>query len=413
MERLKDLRAEAADRAATALRNAEADPAVRADRAGDHELPPEVSARIVASVPANTRRAWASRWARYQRWCQGAGYEAPMPPTSAMLAAYLDYLGYDQGLKPGSLEAHLGSLLALTRKWCEGECAHRAAVRAEKLARRIPLTEEERAQHDPQVPGTQLARMSINARSRAVAQDPSAEPGPRQATALSPQDVKRIVAAIDTGTPTGKRDKALILLWFKMGRRGAEAAGINLNDVTAAAGAHGLRVRVRKSKTDPAGRKLDTVRVPASTDKLACPVRAVAEWREYLIRKKYVEGPLFPRIDQAGRIGVQAASPARRRGHDDDGRIAPQSVYAILRKRAEAAGLQVSGLRATEDGEQIRVQISAHSVRRGFVTAAFDHGADAISIARHAGFADGSKILYRYRDDSNKGWEDNAANDLL
>ena len=257
-----------------------------------------------------------------------------MPPTPTMLAAYLDYLGYDQGLKPSSLEAHLGSLLALTRKWCEGECAHRAAVRAERLARRIPLTEAERAQHDPQVPGPQLARMSINARSRTVAEDPSAEPGPRQATALSPQDVRRIVAAIDTATPTGKRDKALILLWFKMGRRGAEAAGINLNDVTAAAGGHGLRVRVRKSKTDPAGRKLDTVRVPASADKLACPVRAVAEWRDYLGCKKYVEGPLFPRIDQAGRIGVQAASPARRRG-EDDGRIAPQSVYTILRKRAE------------------------------------------------------------------------------
>ncbi len=59
------------------------------------------------------------------------------------------------------------------------------------------------------------------------------------------------------------------------------------------------------------------------------------------------------------------------------------------------------------------MQISAHSVRRGFVTAASDHGADAIAIARHAGFADGSKILYRYRNDSNSGWQDNAANDLL
>ncbi len=38
-----------------------------------------------------------------------------MPPTAAMLAAYLDYLPHDQGLKVSTLEFHLGSITALTR----------------------------------------------------------------------------------------------------------------------------------------------------------------------------------------------------------------------------------------------------------------------------------------------------------
>ncbi len=50
--------------------------------------------------------------------------------------------------------------------------------------------------------------------------------------------------------------------------------------------------------------------------------------------------------------------------------------------------------------------ISAHSTRRGFVTGAFADGADPLHVARHAGFAPGSKILYRHVDDGYRRRED-------
>src|SRR5260221_12954680 len=40
-------------------------------------------------------------------------------------------------------------------------------------------------------------------------------------------------------------------------------------------------------------------------------------------------------------------------------------------------------------------------------------GADLITVGRYAGFADGSRILPEYYDDSSKGRKDNATNDLL
>lgn len=40
--------------------------------------------------------------------------------------------------------------------------------------------------------------------------------------------------------------------------------------------------------------------------------------------------------------------------------------------------------------------------RRGFVTSAFATGADPLHVARHAGITPGSKVLYRYVDESLK-----------
>jgi hypothetical protein len=75
--------------------------------------------------------------------------------------------------------------------------------------------------------------------------------------------------------------------------------------------------------------------------------------------------------------------------------------------RAKAAEVDVRVLR---DGSTVARQISAHSTRRGFVTAAFAAGADPLHVARHAGFTPGSKILYRYVDESLKN---NPARGLL
>lgn len=399
MEPLKDLKAEAAARREAPLAPVPATGAmISANQEGssgrsakDHQLPPEVAARLAEAVPPNTRRAWASRWARYETWCAASACNTPMPPTAAMLAAYLDYLGHDQGLKVSTLESHLGSLMALTHLWVAAETERRAGLRVHGVG----VGEEE-----PVAPSTVLARKAIAARSRTVALDPQADPGAKRAAPLMPADVRAMVDKIEQNTLVGLRDKALILLGFAMGRRGAEIAAVNANDLTEPEEADGevLRVRVRMSKTNAAGMKEDSVDVPRSQDLRYCPVTAVRRWQLELARRGYTGPALFPRLDNCGRIGAAAGSPARARTADD-GRITQQTFYRVVRKRAAAAGVDV---RVKKDGTSVPRQVSAHSTRRGFVTAAFASGADPLHVARHAGFTPGSKVLYRYVDETLK-----------
>jgi integrase len=416
LERLRDLTAEAAARGEAAIVLPPVpDPGAAGNGSGrrsarDHQLPIEVGERLAAAVPPNTRRAWASRYTRYERWCREHGHAAPLPPTAAMLAAYLDHLGHTEGLKVSTLDAHLGSLMALTRMWVAGEGERRAALRADKQARGVPIDEHERPEHDPRAPDTTLARKTIAAHARRLALDPTAAPGTKRAAPLLPRDIRAMIDAIDPGDLRGLRDRALILLAFAMGRRGAEIAAVNFNDLAEPEDGEGesdvLRVRVRLSKTNSSGLKEDHVDVPRGTDLRYCPVHAVRRYQLALIGRGHYDGPLFVRLDQVGRLGAQAGSPARARTVDD-GRITQKTVYRILRRRAAAAGVDVRVLR---DGSAVPRQISAHSTRRGFVTAAFAAGADPLHVARHAGFTPGSKILYRYVDESLKN---NPARGLL
>lgn len=399
MEPLKDLNAEAAARRETPLAlvpvNGAVIPAGEPHSTGrsakDHQLPPEVGARLAEAVPPNTRRAWASRWARYEAWCSLNEHATPMPPTAAMLAAYLDHLGHEDGLKVSTLGSHLASLMALTHLWVAAESERRAAAL---------LAGQEVAGPEPVAPATVLARKAIAARSRAVALDPHSDPGAKRAAPLMPADVRAMVDSIKGTTLVDLRDKALILLGFAMGRRGAEIAAVGNNDLSEPEEADGeiLRVRVRLSKTNSSGLKEDHVDVPRSRDVRYCPVTAVRRWQFELARRGYAGGALFPRLDNQGRIGAAAGSPARARAIDD-GRITQQTVYRVMRKRAAAAGVD---LRVRRDGVSVPRQISAHSTRRGFVTAAFATGTDPLHIARHAGFTPGSKVLLQYVDESLK-----------
>jgi hypothetical protein len=114
-------------------------------------------------------------------------------------------------------------------------------------------------------------------------------------------------------------------------------------------------------------------------------------------------GPRPRRSDAAGGCDarrVPRLPPLAARGRTaDDGRITQQTVYRVVLKRAAAAGVDV---RVEKDGQSVPRQISAHSIRRGFVTAAFAAGADPLHVARHAGFTPGSKVFYRHVDESLK-----------
>lgn len=371
--------------------------------AADLELPPVTVARIDAAVPANTRRNWASRWRPFALWCL-LEQRTALPATGETLAAYLDartrvfevpahlqaLVGREayRALTPSSLAAHLGTLRA----------AHRL--------------------HGYPSPDPYLSTQVIKARARELAADPHREHGVRQATPLRGRDLARVLSAIDTAAPAGLRDRALLLLAYKSGRRGAELANLNLADLREASDPAdpsgpvlGVRVTFRTSKTNPHGlRRDDSIKVKRVGGDY-CPVAALRAWRLYLAGRGYTSGPLFPRVDRHGRIGTAAGG---RQSAGDDGRITPKTVHAIVHGRAQAAELVPdSGYRDGPDGLPVAVRITAHSTRRGYVTDAFTRpDPDAEKIGRQAGFAPGSRTLYRYRD-IDLGWDDDPTDGLL
>ena len=67
----------------------------------------------------------------------------------------------------------------------------------------------------------------------------------------------------------------------------------------------GLRVLLRKSKTDPEGAGRH-VGIPFGSNPKTCPVRAYRRWLEV---SGITTGPVFRPIDRHGRIGAGAITP--------------------------------------------------------------------------------------------------------
>ena len=174
----------------------------------------------------------------------------------------------------------------------------------------------------------------------------------RQATAIRLADLRKLVDTCDDGS-MGRRDRAL-LLGFAGAFRRSELVALEVTDVVPTP--FGLRVRIRRSKTDQE-RQGAEIGIPRGQQNPAtCPVRALEAWRATL---KHRAGPLFRRISKAGTIGRDA--------------LVPDSVRFLLLGRAHMAGITVP----TGD------RLTAHGLRAGFVTEAYDKGVRDQDIMDH------------------------------
>ena len=169
----------------------------------------------------------------------------------------------------------------------------------------------------------------------------------------SPATAKRIVlmASHCPNTLRGRRDRALLLLGFAGAFRRSELAGLTVDDLEETE--QGLRVHVRKSKTDQegAGEVVPVIRGNGS-----CPVAAVMEWLE---AAGITEGPIFRRVGKGGKVLPRALSPF--------------SISDIVKRYAGLAGF-------TAD------EFAGHSLRAGFLTSAAENGASVfrmMDVSRH------------------------------
>jgi site-specific recombinase XerD len=220
--------------------------------------------------------------------------------------------------------------------------------------------------------------------------------GARRKVGVAPQQKAAATAEILTAllmrtpdTLTGKRDRALLALGFAGAFRRSELVALDVADLIEHP--EGLRVRVRKSKTDQEGRGFEKA-IPHG--RYIRPVALVHEW---LDAAEITEGPVFRPISRAGNIrkAAQAAHP-RDGSSDIEGggpiphlskgadysapRLTTQAVADIIKKYTAAAGLDASAF-------------GAHSLRAGYITTAAERGADLARIMDQSGHRDPRTVV--------------------
>jgi integrase len=174
----------------------------------------------------------------------------------------------------------------------------------------------------------------------------------RKAAALSLVQLRQLLATCDSSA-RGRRDRALLLFGFTGALRRSELVSLHVEDVAIIAG--GLRLRIIRGKTDQTGQGAE-IGLPRGRHAETCPVRAFEAWQAVAKRKA---GPLFRRISTGGGIGGAA--------------LHPDAVRRILAYRVALAGI------AAETFDRL----SAHALRAGFITAAYDTGVRDEDIMRH------------------------------
>ncbi len=181
-----------------------------------------------------------------------------------------------------------------------------------------------------------------------------------------------MVTALSAETPTGLRDRAILVLGFALMGRRSESTEVEISDLTITE--DGLEVYIPLSKTDQDAHG-ETVAIPYGSHASTCPLRVVRAWLTALAEDGITTGALFRPIDRHGRIGDRARSTA---GRGQRARLSPQAVNLIVKQAARAAGLDHAE------------NYTAHGLRAGGATSAAKAGAPMSAITRHGRWSEGS-----------------------
>ena len=288
----------------------------------------------------NTLRAYASDLADFETWCRvEAGGLSTLPASPETVALYISDMA-GRGLKVSTIMRRMAAISQL----------HKEAS---------------------------LPSPALHEHVQDVLKGIKREHGSLQdgAAPILIGTLRRLVSAAERdGSLAGVRDRALLLVGLAGGFRRSELSAMLAEDLEFVE--EGVRVLLRRSKTDPEG-KGRKVGVPYGSHPETCPVRNVKRWLEVSGREA---GPLFCQVDRHGNI--------------KSGGITGRSVTRIVQKRAREAGL---------DG----ARYSAHSLRAGLVTGAALSGAADKKIMDQTGHKS-VPMVHRYTRDSDL-FKNNAA----
>ncbi|MGW1839618.1 hypothetical protein [Streptomyces sp. NPDC002067] len=322
---------------------------------------------IADGTPHNTTRARDSRSGLYERWCRDHGRIGTDPGVLVDYAAYLA----ERQHPADTIAAYLSPLLHL------------------RALSRHPVTADER----------DYLRRIISGRMAREATDPDGAGDALQVVECTRADLRAMLGTLDRDTVVGKRDAcALTLAWY-LGARASEVPALNWRDVSeemavyrdAATGGRvsrpGLVALIRRSKTNPHGKKTDPVRLLSQDDE-TCPVAAWRAWTVVLeAQGKAGCGRLLRRV-RAGRITTAGRPPAD--SHTPPDAIADRTMRNLIKRTAAAAGLTPE-LTAAQ-----RETLSALAERAELDAAADDAEREAIRVRRRLARRALRRALTRY-----------------
>ena len=118
------------------------------------------------------------------------------------------------------------------------------------------------------------------------------------------EDLRRLLELLDR-TPLGLRDRALLLLGFAGAFRRSEPVALDVDDLEFTS--RGVRVQLRRSKTDQEGRG-QFVAIPRVPRSPYCPKQAVSDW---MVTAAIESGPVFVRLHRGDRVGASRLTDQR------------------------------------------------------------------------------------------------------
>lgn len=285
----------------------------------------------------STLRAYRSDWAIFERWCHARGIQ-PLPAAPEAVAVFLGSQASD-----GSTPA------TLTRRV--------AAIRYFHII--VGITDSPTA--------SEIVRSTMKGIRRTLGTTKA-----QKAPATADRLLKMVEQVPDT--LQGCRDRAILLLGFAGAFRRSELTNLLVSDLEEVPS--GLRVHIRKSKTDQEGAGQV---VPIIKGDKACPVNAVTNWLQTANIK---DGPVFRRLRKGGKTFEKS--------------LTPYSIGKIVKRYAEMAGYN-----PTDYG--------GHSLRSGFLTSAAMNGASIfkmMDISRHKSMdtlKEYARLAEEFRDHAGEG----------
>ena len=276
-----------------------------------------------------TRRVYRSAWRSYEAWCRSLGRE-PLAGDPELVAMYATRRA-DEGVAVSTLRVDL------------------AAIRTAHLLAGVAL--------DLRHPGLAMVVEGI---TRGRGTRPI-----RQAAPAVPAVLRRLLSACPPErTALSARDRAMLLLGFGAALRRSELVALRIGDVEPVPG-RGLRLLVRRSKTDQHGKGQDVAVWANPGEPLLCPAAALDAWRQHRWQAEDLdwsapesvraERPLFCAVTKGGRVTGAALSD--------------KAVARLVKQAAQRAGLDPD-------------RYSGHSLRAGLATAAGDSGANLADLMR-------------------------------
>jgi len=267
----------------------------------------------------------------------------------ALIDRFLDALWLEKGLSDNTLKAYRGDLEKFG-DWAQRQAKSIIAIRREEILQYLSyrMGKGLKARSTARCLSCLRALYRYLLREKMLSDDPTLRVenpklGRPLPETLTEQDVERLLAAPDTNTSMGVRDRTMLEVLYACGLRVSELTNLQLSEINLRQGV--IRIVGKGSKE-----RL----VPMGEESIVWVSRYLAEARLELLKKNLAQNCVFP-----SNRGVA---------------MTRQAFWYRIKAHAQTAGIQK--------------KLSPHTLRHAFATHLLNNGADLRSVQLLLGHSD-------------------------